>query len=329
MSSNSSTESPEKYDEIHIALSCTFVVLIILLAIFGNVFVILAFKRFRRLRHVTNYFVASLAVTDILVALISMPVWVAHIISGPSLFLNKPLLQQLWTVTDIMVSVASIWHLTFVSIDRHLCITGPLLYHTRMTSKRGIIILVTIWCYSIVVASLGPTFWNRDLYTLVIVVLNYAVPVIIILFAYVNIFRAARHQAKQIDMTINGKSRRFSLSAELKAAKTLGVVIGAFIVCWSPFFALNLNYYICRCPPPPLIVSVAKWMHYGNSMLNPLIYGLMNKDFRYAFRKLFTGYLSFQKSKNLSGRSASINASNGGSKDEEYAHMQKTDSTDL
>jgi len=163
----------------------------------------------------------------------------------------------------------------------------------------------------------------------VIVVLNYAVPVIIILFAYVNIFRAARHQAKQIDMTINGKSRRFSLSAELKAAKTLGVVIGAFIVCWSPFFALNLNYYICRCPPPPLIVSVAKWMHYGNSMLNPLIYGLMNKDFRYAFKKLFTGYLSFQKSKKLSGRSATTNASSGENKDEEYAHIGKNDCTNL
>ncbi|KAL9982417.1 hypothetical protein ACROYT_G004455 [Oculina patagonica] len=324
MSSNSSSDSPEKYDKIHIALSCTFVVLIILLAIFGNVLVILAFKRFRRLRHVTNYFVVSLAVTDILVAMVSMPVWVAHIIAGPSLFLSKPLLQQLWTVTDIMVSVASIWHLTFVSIDRYLCITGPLHYHTRMTTKRAIIILGTIWCYSIVVASLGPTFWNWDMYTLVIVVLNYAVPVIIILFAYVNIFRAARHQAKQIDLTINGKSKRFSLSAEVKAAKTLGVVIGAFIVCWSPFFALNLNYYICRCPPPPLVVSIAKWMHYGNSMLNPLIYGLMNKDFRYAFRKLFMGYLPFQKNTKSSGRSATTNASPSSAEkeDDEHAHLQ-------
>ena len=322
MSSNSTTDSPEKYDKIHIALSCTFVVLIILLAVFGNVLVILAFKRFRRIRHVTNYFVVSLAVTDILVAMVSMPVWVAHIIAGPSLFSSKPLLQQLWTVTDIMVSVASIWHLTFVSIDRYLCITGPLHYHRRMTVKRAIVILVTIWCYSIVVGSLGPTFWNSDLYTLVIIVLNYAVPVIIILFAYVNIFRAARYQAKQIDLTINGKSKRFSLSAELKAAKTLGVVIGAFIVCWSPFFALNLNYYICRCPPPPLVVSVAKWMHYGNSMLNPLIYGLMNKDFRYAFRKLFIGYSPYHKNTKSSGRSATINASSAENQDEEQAHLQ-------
>lgn len=322
MSSNTSSDSPGKFDTTHIALSCTFVVLIILLALVGNVFVILAFKRFRRIRHVTNYFVVSLAVTDILVAMVSMPVWVAYMVSGPSLFMSKPLLQMLWTVTDIMVSVSSIWHLTFVSIDRYLCITGPLYYHTRMTSRRAIVILATIWCYSIIVASLAPTFWNSDLYTLVIIVLNYAVPVVIILFAYVNIFRTARHQAKQIDLTINGKSKRFSLSAEVKAAKTLGVVIGAFIVCWSPFFALNLNYYICRCPPPPLVVSVAKWMHYGNSMLNPLIYGLMNKDFRYAFQKLFTRYLPCsKKAYGASCRSTNTNASSVEIKDEERVHL--------
>ena len=138
---NSSLNPPEKFDTAHIALSCTFVVLIILLAIVGNTCVILAFKRFRRLRRVTNYFVVSLALTDILVAVISMPVWAAYIISGPSLFIQRQLIQIFWTSTDIMVSVASIWHLTFVSIDRYLCITGPLYYHTRMTSQRAILTL--------------------------------------------------------------------------------------------------------------------------------------------------------------------------------------------
>lgn len=285
---NSSSNTPDKFDVTHIALSCTFIALIMVFAIVGNVLVILAFKSFRRIRHVTNYFVVSLAVTDILVALVSMPVWFTYIVSGPPLFMSTLLIQQLWTGTDIMVSVASIWHLTCVSIDRYLCITGPLYYHDRMTSKRAIVIITAVWLYSIVVASLGLTFWHRDLSTLVIVVLNYAIPVIIILFAYINIFKAARYQAKQIELNVNGKSRRFSLTVELKAAKTLGVVIGAFIVCWSPFFGLNLGYYICRCAPPPLVVSAAKWMHYGNSVLNPLIYGLMNKDFRYAFKKLLT-----------------------------------------
>ncbi|RMX47443.1 hypothetical protein pdam_00002130, partial [Pocillopora damicornis] len=321
---NSSLNPPEKFDTAHIALSCTFAVLIILLAIVGNTCVILAFKRFRRLRRVTNYFVVSLALTDILVAVISMPVWAAYIISGPSLFIQRQLIQIFWTSTDIMVSVASIWHLTFVSIDRYLCITGPLYYHTRMTSQRAILTLGAIWCYSIIVASLSPTFWESDLYTLMMVVLNYAIPVIIILIAYVNIFKTARYQGKQIELTINGKARRFSMSAEVKAAKTLGVVIGAFIVCWSPFFALNLNYYICHCPPPPLVVSVTKWMHFGNSMLNPLIYGVMNKDFRFAFKRLVTDH--FKKSSGFKGRSMGTTAdqnSHGSNEEEDKINLQK------
>ena len=306
MNNSSAEEFSRKFDPAHIVFSCTFVVLIILLAIFGNVLVILSFKKFRRIRQVTNYFVVSLAVTDILVSVISMPVWLAFI-SDPPLFHTRPLLQMLWTMTDIMVSVASIWHLTFVSIDRYLCITEPFHYHRRMTSTRAMTIISTIWLYSILAAILGPMSWNWDSYTLVVTVLNYGIPVLIIVFAYVNIFRVAQYQAKQIDLNVNGKARRFSLVTEIKAAKTLGVVIGAFIVCWSPFFALNLSYYVCHCAPPPVAVSVAKWMHYGNSMLNPLIYGLMNKDFRYSFNKLLSTYLSLLR-RDLGARSTQSGA---------------------
>ena len=328
---NFSSKSPDKFDVTHTALSCTFVVVIMVLGVVGNVLVILAFKSFRRIRHVTNYFVVSLAVTDILVAVVSMPVWLSYIVSGPPLFERKPLIQMLWTGTDIMVSVASIWHLTCVSIDRYLCITGPFSYHVRMTSKRAIVIIAAIWLYSIVVASLGMTFWHWDFYTLAIVVLNYPIPVIIILFAYMSIFKAARYQAKQIDLNVNGKSRRFSLTVELKAAKTLGVVIGAFIVCWSPFFGLNLSYYICDCPPSPLTVSVAKWMHYGNSMLNPMIYGLLNKDFRFAFKKLLTDIklLSIlSSSSDKSDRSGNAIPRSRSVKDEEQNQLHQ-DSTNL
>lgn len=73
----------------------------------------------------------------------------------------------------------------------------------------------------------------------------------------------------------------------------LGVVIGVFIVCWFFFFVFNLNYYICCCLFLFFIVFVVKWMYYGNFMFNLFIYGLMNKDFRYVFRKLFIGYLFF------------------------------------
>ena len=277
------------------AAAATFLLLIILFTIFGNVLVILAFKKYRPLRQVTNYFVVSLAVTDILVAVFAMPVWVAHLIAGPRFLTENRPLQLLWTLMEILLSIASIWHLTLVSIDRYICITSPFRYHTLMTTGRANRIIAGIWAYALTAASLSPIFWTWRGYNLVLTILNFGIPSIIILFSYVNIFRTARYQAKQIDMTINGKQRRFYLAHEVKAAKTLGVVIGAFLVCWSPFFVLNLSYYICRCSPSLMVISITKWMHYINSMLNPVIYGAMNKIFRNAFKRLLASQCTTAK----------------------------------
>lgn len=63
-------------------VSAFFLIIIIVLALLGNAVVIRAFAVFRKLRNVTNYFVISLAVTDILVAVFSMPVWVAYLLTG-------------------------------------------------------------------------------------------------------------------------------------------------------------------------------------------------------------------------------------------------------
>ena len=80
---NNETNVEEKFDRETILISITFLIIIILLALFGNVLVVIAFRVFQNLRNMTNYFIVSLAVADILVAAISMPVWGAYIITGP------------------------------------------------------------------------------------------------------------------------------------------------------------------------------------------------------------------------------------------------------
>ena len=80
---NNETNVEEKFDRETILISITFLIIIILLALFGNILVVIAFRVFQNLRNMTNYFIVSLAVADILVAGISMPVWGAYIITGP------------------------------------------------------------------------------------------------------------------------------------------------------------------------------------------------------------------------------------------------------
>jgi len=78
---------------------------------------------------------------------------------------------------------------------------------------------------------------------------------------------------------------------ERKAARTLAIVTGTFVVCWLPFFILALVRPFCaeRCYYPPLLVSVIGWLGYFNSLLNPVIYTVFNPDFRSAFRKILFG----------------------------------------
>ncbi|KAG8236709.1 hypothetical protein J437_LFUL017141 [Ladona fulva] len=78
--------------------------------------------------------------------------------------------------------------------------------------------------------------------------------------------------------------KRFRM--ETKAAKTLGIIVGGFIVCWLPFFTMYLVRAFCEDCIPPLVFSVLFWLGYCNSAINPCIYALFSKDFRFAFKRI-------------------------------------------
>ncbi|CAB1311764.1 unnamed protein product [Coregonus sp. 'balchen'] len=78
---------------------------------------------------------------------------------------------------------------------------------------------------------------------------------------------------------------------EQKAAATLGIVVGAFSVCWMPFFLLSTaRPFICRvdCPScvPLWVERTLLWLGYANSLLNPFIYAFFNRDLRTTYSNL-------------------------------------------
>ncbi|XP_061826626.1 5-hydroxytryptamine receptor 1F [Nerophis lumbriciformis] len=80
---------------------------------------------------------------------------------------------------------------------------------------------------------------------------------------------------------------RISGSRERKAASTLGLIIGAFVICWLPFFVQEVIVNTCgSCSTSVETANFLTWLGYLNSLINPLIYTIFNEDFKKAFQRL-------------------------------------------
>ncbi|MCP9258169.1 SERotonin/octopamine receptor family [Dirofilaria immitis] len=89
----------------------------------------------------------------------------------------------------------------------------------------------------------------------------------------------------------DSQSNNTKMKREHKAWRTLAIITGTFVACWTPFFLVSLYRPICRCKIPILIESITNWLGYLNSALNPIIYTVFSNDFRTAFKRILTRLL--------------------------------------
>ncbi|XP_028322781.1 histamine receptor H2b [Gouania willdenowi] len=315
---------------IFTALRWLVLVSLIILTIGGNVLVCLAVGLSRRLWRIGNCFVVSLAVTDLLLGLLVMPLSAAvELRSGKWAFGGT--LCNIYVSLDVMLCTSSILNLLAISVDRYLTISAPLRHSRRVTRLKVTLTIIAIWALSLAVSfvpihlgwntvdyevqhtdwDIGDKNieghycqfeWNNN-YVLIYVFSTFYLPLLLMCGMYFCIFRVARKQLKRIRATTPSFARSATAveAREHKATVTLAAVLGAFVICWFPYF----TYFTCKgikekTNPPNTLHSVVLWLGYFNSTLNPILYPALNRDFRKAYGELLRFRNTFRGKRKLS-----------------------------
>ncbi|XP_072017440.1 trace amine-associated receptor 1-like [Amphiura filiformis] len=200
--------------------------------------------------------------------------------------------------------------MTFISIDRYVAVTAPLKYHLKMTKNIVALILSWTWLLPIITCYIMPfadgmnSFYYNDTFLLcspflgdlrIIVPVSLSSAVIpsfpVMLFCYLRIFLIARAHIQNLNAQIPAQlnNNQAARKSEIKAAKVLLIVTGAFLLCFIPALLVAacflLNNGVCTSFP---IAYQRACMTLGrlNCLINPIIYGVFNRGMREAFRKL-------------------------------------------
>ncbi|XP_065369020.1 5-hydroxytryptamine receptor 2A-like [Calliphora vicina] len=219
--------SPEDLGElIRMAATSVILGLMILITIIGNVFVIAAIILERNLQNVANYLVASLAVADLFVACLVMPLGAVYEISQG--WILGPELCDIWTSIDVLCCTASILHLVAIAVDRYWAVTNIDYIHSR-TSRRVFLMIFFVWTAAVIV-SLAPQFGWKDpdylqrieqqkcmvsqdiAYQIFATCCTFYVPLLVILFLYWKIYQTARkriHRRRPKPINVTGNNNQF------------------------------------------------------------------------------------------------------------------------
>ncbi|XP_030614787.1 trace amine-associated receptor 13c-like [Archocentrus centrarchus] len=276
---------------------------IILITAALNLLVIISVSHFRQLHTPSNILLLSLAVSDFLVGLLLMPL---EILRNTMCWVLGDLMCSVYWYLTVNITCASIGNIVLISVARYVAICDPLHYPTRITVVRIKLSVCLCWFYSTVYSSfytkdilIEPgrynscygecVFFSSGIAGIVDLVLTFIVPVSVIIVLYMRVFVVAVSQARAMRSHVTAVTLQRSLNqtnrSELKAARTLGVLVVVFLASFCPYYCYSLvNENVLNDPSASFVVMV----FYFNSCLNPLIYSLFYPWFRNAVKLIIT-----------------------------------------
>lgn len=273
-------------------------------AIVGNVFVIVAISRNPALRKITNWYILSLAISDLFVAVTCFPLTLGASMKGQ------------WMYSDVMCQiqghVIQVWacfSLTIVAltaVNRYYRVVRPVLYR-KIFSKRLTIIITASSLFVSALMAVGmmfvmrarfqfgphffctPNFTNRQLkktVSLPIFLAFILISLMVVIFCYVKVYRVVRRHVILVCPNLRAETfQRQSKNSftcrvdEINATKMVFAIITVYCLLWIPVCIIGA-LYVCDIVLPRWTHLMYDYLLFITAATNPLIYGLMNKAFR-------------------------------------------------
>nr|AWT50653.1 neuropeptide receptor [Diaphorina citri] len=337
-----------QHDPLYVIFPVTVIYVIILVTgCFGNLCTCVVIARNKHMHTATNYYLFSLAVSDLLMLFWGIPSEIIYIWHKYPYMFDETICIMVSFLSETSAN-ATVLTITAFTVERYIAICHPFLSHTFSKLSRAIKIIIGIWVIALTFGYLQGIQYGilhgEDQYGHIINELSicglkniyiaysfelsfmvfFAIPMTLIVIFYVligvRLHRSTISRNNNVTTPCNGREEAHHRSDHGKATrrvvKMLVAVVVAFFICWAPF---QFQRLITRYMPYPdnssllttmkVITYISGIMYYMSTTINPFLYNIMSLKFRAAFKDTLRRIVSRRDDRRLSGDlSASVGA---------------------
>lgn len=271
----------------------------------GNSVVCFAFYRNRRLRTITNFYILSLALADMMVAVFIFPFGTIAYGLGTWPFSHN--YCQFTGFLSLFWAEVSLCIMALTSINRYLCVVKPRMYRVLFTKRKTISSILWFWICSFIMslvynvaASVTYRWQPYGLYCRPKIlderferILNIMfagltlLSMLLVIFGYSRVYSVVRKHNNAIFPSPGFPNSQKTISAqEIKTSRVLFAAVFAFFICWTPFIVVSILEFGFLVKIPSSIEFIHLLFSTFSACINPVIYGVMNRAMRKEFRSI-------------------------------------------
>ena len=229
----------------------------IILAFAGNVIICAAVLKTRRLRTISNVFVINLAISDILMAVVCMPLSLCVLVSGRWPF--DAVVCDLQGFFMFSFGIVSQVNMSVIAVNRYFAVCRPFSCKIVFSKQRVLIIITLLWILPSIASvpplagwgfyafNAGKAFciypFNVNLiYTTIVQFLFIALPMGLIVFSYMKCFTTLKANNQQVGHMVGNQPQASHVARrarEIRATWTMMFATLGFSLCWLPVSVID------------------------------------------------------------------------------------------